>query len=114
MSKYLISFPAEAMASLSAEDLQRASDESRAVVREAKEAGVWVFGGGLDTSVEPVRVDETGGSTPGTYPQTGELDGGVTIIEAPSREAALEWAAKIAAACRCAQEVRRFHDDPES
>ena len=28
--------------------------------------------------------------------------------EVPSREAALEWAAKLAAACRCAQEVREF------
>jgi hypothetical protein len=30
----------------------------------------------------------------------------------PSRQAALEWAAKIAAACRCAQEVRPFMFDP--
>ena len=37
---------------------------------------------------------------------------GVTIIDVPSREAALQWAAKIAAACRCAQEVREFGADP--
>jgi hypothetical protein len=37
---------------------------------------------------------------------------GVTIIEVPSREEALQWAAKIAAACRCAQEVREFAPDP--
>jgi hypothetical protein len=29
----------------------------------------------------------------------------------PPRDAALEWAAKIAAACRCAQEVREFMFD---
>ena len=34
------------------------------------------------------------------------------VIEVPSREAALEWAAKIAVACRCAQEVREFMPDP--
>jgi hypothetical protein len=31
----------------------------------------------------------------------------------PSREEALAWAAKIAVACRCAQEVRAIGDDPE-
>ncbi len=48
----------------------------------------------------------------GTYPQTRQLLGGVTIVDVPTREAALEWAAKIAAACRCAQEVREFMFDP--
>ena len=114
MSKYLISFPSEAMANLSAEDLRAASDESRVVVREAKAAGVWVFRGGIDESVAPVMVDRDGTETPGTYPQTEELNGGFAVFELPSHDAALEWAAKIAAACRCAQEVRRFGDDPES
>ncbi|HEY5401026.1 MAG TPA: hypothetical protein VIL16_37135 [Trebonia sp.] len=31
----------------------------------------------------------------------------------PSREEAPEWAAKIAVACRCAQEVREIGFDPE-
>jgi len=35
------------------------------------------------------------------------------LVEVPTREAALEWAAKIAVACRCAQEVREFGPDPE-
>ena len=38
--------------------------------------------------------------------------GGVTIIDVPSREEALQWAAKLAVACRCAQEVREFTPDP--
>jgi hypothetical protein len=38
--------------------------------------------------------------------------GAFTIIDVPSREEALQWAAKIAAACRCAQEVREFMTDP--
>jgi hypothetical protein len=37
---------------------------------------------------------------------------GVTIIDVPSIDEALQWAAKIAAACRCAQEVREFGPDP--
>jgi hypothetical protein len=50
--------------------------------------------------------------TTGTYPQSEELNGGFAIVDTPSREAALEWAAKIAAACRCVQEMREFMPDP--
>ncbi|WP_027501758.1 YciI family protein [Rhodococcus sp. UNC363MFTsu5.1] len=113
MTKYLISFPSGAMV-LSDEELQAASDASHAVVEEAKDAGVWVFGGGIDESVPPVLVDGDGAVTEGTYPQTTQLEGGYAVLELPSREAALEWAAKLAAACRCAQEVRAFHYDPAS
>lgn len=102
MTKYLISFPSGAMV-LPDEDLQAVSDAAHAVVQEAKDAGVWVFGGGIDESVPPVMVDGDGTVTEGTYPQTKQLEGGYTVLELPSREAALEWAAKIAVACRCAR-----------
>ncbi|MFF5001630.1 hypothetical protein ACFY3G_02275 [Streptomyces phaeochromogenes] len=52
--------------------------------------------------------------TDGTYPDTRVPNGGYTILELPSREAALEWAAKIAVTCRCSQEVRAFGYDPAS
>lgn len=113
MTKYLISFPSSAMV-VPAEDLPAVSDASHAVVQKAKDAGVWVFGGGIDGSVPPVLVDGDGTVTEGTYPQTKQLEGGYAVLEVPSREAALEWAAKFAVACRCAQEVRTFHDDPAS
>jgi hypothetical protein len=96
------------------EDFQAVVDASHAVVREAKDAGVWVFGGGIDESVPPVIVDGDGSVAPGTYPQTRQINGGFTVLELPSYDAALSWAAKIAAACRCAQEVRAFGYDPDS
>jgi hypothetical protein len=34
------------------------------------------------------------------------------IVDVPSREDALEWAAKIAVACRCAQECHEILPDP--
>jgi hypothetical protein len=34
------------------------------------------------------------------------------VVDVPAREEALEWAAKIAVACRCAQEVRELLPDP--
>ncbi|MFI9599700.1 YciI family protein [Streptomyces sp. NPDC052043] len=113
MTKYLISFPSAAMV-FPDEDLQSVSDAAHAVVKEAKDAGVWVFGGGIDESVPPVMVAGDGTVTEGTYHQTKQIEGGYAVLELPSREAALEWAAKIAVACRCAQEVRAFQYDPDS
>ncbi|GIG28186.1 YciI family protein [Cellulomonas marina] len=113
MTKYLISFPSGEM-DIPDGEFQAVVDASHAVVREAKEAGVWVFGGGIDESIPPVMVAADGTVTPGTYPQTQRLEGGYTVLELPSYDAALKWAAKIAASCRCAQEVRAFQHDPES
>jgi hypothetical protein len=112
MTRYLISFPSDAMDHVPDEDGPEVARAAHAVIDEAKEAGVYLFAGGLDENVEPVMVDGDGTVTVGTYPQTKELRGGVTIVDVPTREAALEWAAKIAAACRCAQEVREFMFDP--
>ena len=69
MTKYLISFPSAAMV-VPDEDLQAVSDAAHAVVQEAKDAGVWVFGGGIDESIPPVMVDGDGTVTEGTYTQT--------------------------------------------
>lgn len=113
MTKFLISFPASAM-DVPAEDLPAVSDAAHAVIREAKAAGVYVFGGGINAEVAPLVVAADGSWSSETYRQTREFDGGFCVLELPSREAAVQWAARIAAACRCAQELREFHDDPES
>jgi hypothetical protein len=89
------------------EDMPAVSDAAHAVVQEAMDADVWVFGGGLDQHARIVATDGT--VTDGPYPET---VGGLSVIEVPSPENALEWAAKIAVACRCAQEVREFMPDP--
>ena len=113
MTKFLISFPASAM-EVPAEDMPAVSDASRAVIREAKAAGVYVFGGGINAGVAPVMVAADGSIRTETYRQTREFDGGFCVLELPSREAAVHWAAKLAAACRCAQELREFYYDGES
>jgi len=113
MTKYLISFPSGVM-EFAEEDFDDVVRESHEVIQEAKDAGVYVFGGGIDEGVDPVRVAADGTVTNDTYPQTKVLDGGFTVLELPSREEAERWAAKIAKACRCAQELRQFQYDPES
>jgi len=113
MTKYLISFPSGVM-EFPEEDFAQVVADSHQVIRDAKAAGVYVFGGGIDESIDPVRVSADGTVTAGPYERTGELRGGYTVLELPTMQAAHEWAAKLAAACRCAQEVRAFGYDPES
>ena len=112
MTRYLISFPSDAMGHIPEEEMTEVARAAHAVIDEAKGAGVYLFTGGLEEDVEPVMVAGDGTVTAGTYPQTKDMSGGVTVVDVPTREAALEWAAKIAAACRCAQEVREFMFDP--
>jgi hypothetical protein len=73
-----------------------------------------VFGGGINKDVAPLMVASDGTVTNETYPETKEFDSGFCILQLPSREAAFLWAAKIANACRCSQELREFGHDPES
>ncbi|KUJ34772.1 hypothetical protein ADL25_40095 [Streptomyces sp. NRRL F-5122] len=110
MTRYLISFDDGAM-TFSEEELPEVAEASHAVVHKAQEAGVWVFGGGLQRQQASV-VATDGTVSDGPYPETKAVLGGFSILDVPSREDALEWAAKIAAACRCAQEVREIMPDP--
>jgi hypothetical protein len=110
MTRYLISFDDGAM-TFPAADLPDVAAAAHKVVEEAKNAGVWVFGGGVvGQSASVVATDGT--VTDGPYPETKAVIGGFSIVDVPSRAAALEWAARIAVACRCAQEVRELMPDP--
>ena len=113
MAKYLVSFPGPAM-DVPSNEMAAVGEAARAVIREAKDAGVYVFGGGINEDVAPLMVAADGSVTNETYPQTREFDGGFCVLELPSRAAAVEWASKLAQACRCSQELREFHYDPES
>jgi len=113
MAKYLISFPSIAM-DVPAADMADVSRDAHAVIDQAKAAGVYVFGGGIDETVPPVLVAADGSVADGGYPWAPTLDGGFTVLELPSREDAVAWAARIAKACRCAQELRVFMFDPQS
>lgn len=112
MMRYLISFDDGTM-TIPEADLPAVSEASHAVVREAKAAGVWIFGGGL-LSQQASIVASDGSVSAGPYPETKAVIGGFSIIEVSSRDEALQWAAKLAAACRCAQEVREIMYNPES
>ena len=109
MPRYLISFPDGAMQIPDGDwaDVARAAG---AVEQEAKAAGAWVYGAGLEHQVSSV-VHTDGTITDGPYPETKEHIGGFAVVDVATRAEALEWAAKIAVACRCAQEVHELLPD---
>jgi hypothetical protein len=110
MTRYLISFD-DGWMTFPDEDMPAVGKAALAVVHEAQDAGVWVYGAGLERQRASI-VATDGTVTDGPYPETKEVIGGFAIVDVPSREEALEWAAKIAAACRCAQEVREILPEP--
>jgi hypothetical protein len=110
MTQYLISFDDGAM-TFPDEDLPDVSKAALAVAQEAKDAGVWLFSAGVDRQQASV-VATDGTIADGPYPETKAVLGGFAVVDVPSREEALAWAAKIAVACRCAQEVRELLADP--
>jgi hypothetical protein len=110
MTRYLISFDSGWM-TFPEEDLPAVAEAALAVVHEAQDAGVWVHGAGLESQRASI-VATDGTVTDGPYPETKEVIGGFAVLEVPSRDEALEWAAKIAVACRCAQEVREILPEP--
>jgi hypothetical protein len=112
MPRYLISFNDGAMDHITDEDLPDVGKAAHAVVQEAVNAGVFVFGAGLERQRASV-VATDGMVTDGPYPETKEVVGGFVVVDVASREEALTWAAKIAGACRCAQEVRELLPDRE-
>lgn len=113
MPRYLISFDDGSMDHISEADWSAVGESAHAVVREAKAAGVWIFGGGVQR--QQSRIVATDGTiTDGPVPETKAVVGGFSIIEVASREEAVAWAARFAEACRCAQEVREIMFDPES
>jgi hypothetical protein len=110
MTRYLISFDHGAMDHIPDEEGPAVRDASLAVIQGFKDAGIWVFAAGVyprdEVSASVVAPDGT--VTAGAPNNIA----GVTIIDVSSREEALQWATKLAAACRCPLEVREFAPDP--
>jgi len=89
----------------------------RAYQKALVESGVFVAG-------DPLEVPETGttirikegkrGVQDGPYADTKEQLGGFTILELPSLDAAIEWAARCPAASLGAVEVRRWLSKPSA
>ena len=108
MTRYLISFDHGAMDHIPDEEGPAVGEAAHAVSQEAIDAGAFVFAGGFTEEVSVVAIDGTVTDAAKGKPQIG----GGMIVDVPSRDDALKWAAKIAVACRCAQECHEVLPDP--
>ena len=108
MTRYLISFNHGAMDHIPDEDMPAVGAAAHAVTQAAMDAGVLVFAGGFTQDVSQVTTDGTVTDVSRSEPHIG----GGMIVDVSSREKALEWAARIAVACRCAQECHEVMPDP--
>lgn len=107
MPRYLISFNFGTMEITDA-DLPDVARAAHAVLDEARAAGVVVFAGGVGDPQHTTVVGRDGRVAHGQPPGRAHFIGGMTVVDVPTHDDALAWAAKIAAACRCPQDVREF------
>ncbi len=111
MAGYLIFFNEQWVGDHTEEWFQSRVEPSTAVVEEMKEAGVYLFAGGLEPGAPVFSADPTSGEvliTDGPFIETKEILGGFAAIDVPDEETARYWAAKLAVGCGWPQEVRRI------
>ena len=111
MPEYLIYFNQQWVGDHSAEWFRSRGPLAAAAVQEIREAGQYVFAGGLEEDGPVFSADATSGTltfTDGPYVETKEFLGGLTVVDVPDEETARMWAGKIALACGWPQEVRLF------
>jgi hypothetical protein len=85
--------------------------EVDALNQEIKDAGAWVFAGGLEppeTAAVLRRAGEEVLATDGPYAEGKEHLGGFTIVDAPDRGTAMAWGRKLTRATGLPVEVRPF------
>jgi hypothetical protein len=98
------------------EILEAIMRDVNAVDAELRNAGAWVFTGGLhppDTATVLRAGDADVLVTDGPFAEGKEHIGGFWIIRAPDLDAALSWARKATVACRLPVEVRPMVDMAE-
>ena len=117
MTQYLLSvYMVDGQAPPSDDEMAQIYADVDALNEEIKQAGVWVFAGGLHPASTATVVRERAGEvllTDGPFAETKEQLGGFWVIEAADLDAALAWARKATVACTAPVEVRPFQDEPE-
>ncbi|GAA1113156.1 hypothetical protein GCM10009630_07980 [Kribbella jejuensis] len=112
MTQYIIYFNQQWVGDHSEEWFRGRGPLAKAVVQEMKDAGVYVFAGGLDEDIDQAfNADATSGTlkiSDGPFARTEEFLGGLSIVDVADDEAAKIWAGKVAEACGWPQDVRRI------
>ena len=92
-------------------DLQSIMRDVERVDQEMKDAGVWVFAGGLHPPTTATVLRPQDGDvlmTDGPFAEAKEHVGGFTVIAAGDLDEALEWGRRLAVATTLPIEVRPF------
>jgi hypothetical protein len=117
MAQYIILFNQQWVGDHSEEWFQSRAPLAMAAVNEMRDAGVYVYGGGLVEEIEEAfSADPTSGTvvfSDGPYAETKEFLGGFAVVDVPDKEAARKWAGRLAEACGWPQEVREFKPEPD-
>lgn len=118
MSRYLLSVhlgvddrPGE----MSEEDVRRGYERVAALEADMHAVDALVMSARLEGADKAAVVRATNGevlTTDGPFLEAKEAIGGFYVIEAPSREAAMAWAARTSAAIDMPIEVRPFWEGP--
>jgi hypothetical protein len=98
------------------EVLEKVMRDVDALNQEIKDAGAWVFAGGLHPPSTAKVVRLQGGevlTTDGPFAEGKEHLGGCLIVKAPDLDAALEWGREATRATTLPIEVRPFQDEAE-
>jgi hypothetical protein len=101
----------------SREALATIMSDVAALRQEMKQAGVWVFGGGLHppSSATVVRIRNGEAiTTDGPYAEAKEHIGGFNIIAVADLDAALGWAKKFSKAVTLPIEIWPFQEEGRS
>ena len=114
MTQYLIAVydNPETFASVTREQMEKEFAAVDVVNQRMRDAGVFVFAGGMHGPDATTTVDGTSGKvvvTDGPHLETKEYLGGFWILELPDLDAALAWAKEATVACNRPLEVRPFH-----
>ncbi len=119
MPEYMLSVrhdPAdqERLAEIPPEAMQKMFADVEAFNDKLRDAGAWVFAGGLEPVETTTTVDNTGAEaivTDGPFVESKEYLGGFWVISAADLDEALDWAKQGSKACDGRVEVRPFQGE---
>ncbi|MGH3385646.1 MAG: YciI family protein [Nocardioidaceae bacterium] len=122
MTQYLLSLPHDSAEEPTMETMDQAALQEVFAAVDAfntalKEAGAWVFAGGLNPPSTAITVDNTGDApvlTDGPFTEAEEYLGGFWVIEADDDDAAIEWTKQASRALQSRVEVRALQERPDA
>src|SRR3954471_9890346 len=111
MQQYLLNVIEPGEGTPPPEHLEQIIRDVTAVDQEMRDAGVWVFAGGLHPPSSATLLRPQGDdvlTTDGPFAEGKEHIGGFSIVQAPDLDAALEWGRRLSLATTLPIEVRPF------